>query len=193
MLTLWAAAVAAGFWGLWTYASTPGRAERAPATWPQDSQLARSPGRWTLVVFIHPRCPCTSASLTELEKLQAHLLEDIDIHIVSIQPRIGAEDWPDTPLVRRAAAIPGAIIGVDVDGHEARRFHARTSGETLLFDPHGRLAFHGGITASRGHEGDNPGSDAILALVAGQSSAAPLACPAFGCPLRSDRDLASSE
>ncbi len=42
-----------------------------------------------------------------------------------------------------------------------------TSGQVLLYDPSGRLAFSGGITAARGHVGDNAGSDAIVGLVMG--------------------------
>jgi hypothetical protein len=53
----------------------------------------------------------------------------------------------------------------DVDGAEARRFGAETSGHTFLFDSAGRLLFNGGITESRGHSGDNAGESAIVSLV----------------------------
>ncbi len=132
-------------------------------------------------MFVHPRCPCTQASLAELERLQARSAGLIDLRIVSLLPPGEASDWNDTPLSRRAAKLPGAIIVNDANGRESRRFRARTSGETLLYDPTGRLAYHGGITSARGHEGDNPGSDAIAMLVSGRP--APANCPAFGCPL----------
>ena len=45
----------------------------------------------------------------------------------------------------------------DDDGAEARRFGAETSGQTLLYDARGALAFSGGITGARGHAGDNAG------------------------------------
>jgi hypothetical protein len=48
---------------------------------------------------------------------------------------------------------------------EARRFHAATSGETFLFDASGKLLFQGGVTASRGHEGENIGRSTLTALV----------------------------
>jgi hypothetical protein len=135
-------------------------------------------------MFVHPRCPCTQASVAELERLQARSAGQVDLRIVSLLPPGADSDWSDTPLSRRAALLPGTLIVADKDGFESRRFRARTSGETLLYDPAGRLAYHGGITSARGHEGDNPGSDAIASLVSGDN--APTTCPAFGCPLFRD-------
>ncbi len=53
----------------------------------------------------------------------------------------------------------------DDDGAEAKRFGAETSGQTLLYDERGTLAFSGGITGSRGHAGDNAGRASLLALI----------------------------
>ena len=53
----------------------------------------------------------------------------------------------------------------DVDGLEAARFGVQASGQTLLYGANGNLQFSGGITASRGHSGDNLGRSAIVALV----------------------------
>ena len=44
---------------------------------------------------------------------------------------------------------------------------ATTSGHVLLYDAGGVLRFAGGITDGRGHEGDNAGLDAALALLRG--------------------------
>jgi hypothetical protein len=186
-LVLWGIVVAAGFWSLWSYAAAPGAAETAPPTWPAASALPRTAGRWTLVMFVHPKCPCTRASLTELEKLQAHAPQ-IDLRIVAILPDGTDAGWSDSPLIRRAKELPNSLVIGDHAGYEARQFRARTSGETQLYDQAGSLAYHGGITAARGHEGDNPGCDAIAALLAGKT--APASCPVFGCPLFSDRPQA---
>jgi hypothetical protein len=45
------------------------------------------------------------------------------------------------------------------------------------------LAFSGGITDSRGHEGDNDGADAILEIVSGPGVRAVARTPVFGCTL----------
>lgn len=135
-------------------------------------------------MFVHPHCPCTQASLAELERLQARVAGQMDLRIASLLPPGKNSGWSDTPLSQRASLLPGVMIAADNNATEARRFHAKTSGETLLYDPNGRLVYHGGITAARGHEGDNPGSDAIASLVSGGK--APTTCPAFGCPLFRD-------
>ena len=53
----------------------------------------------------------------------------------------------------------------DLDGQEASRFGAQTSGHTLLFGIDGHLLFSGGITSSRGHAGTNVGESSIIALL----------------------------
>jgi hypothetical protein len=45
----------------------------------------------------------------------------------------------------------------DPEGREAQRFGAATSGHTFIYDKNGKLLFSGGLTGSRGHEGDNIG------------------------------------
>ena len=71
---------------------------------------------------------------------------------------------------------------LDDDGREARLFHAATSGQAVLYDPQGRLLFSGGITASRGHSGDNAGRSSIVSLVhAGVPDRTETSV--FGCPL----------
>jgi hypothetical protein len=67
-------------------------------------------------------------------------------------------------------------------GQKPIAFGAATSGEALLYGPDGRLEFAGGITSSRGHEGDNPGADRIVSLVT-TGSAELATAPVFGCPL----------
>jgi hypothetical protein len=73
----------------------------------------------------------------------------------------------------------------DDDAVEARRFGVFTSGQSLLYAPDGALLFSGGITASRGHAGDNAGIAAIAALARGRG-AATTETPVFGCALRSE-------
>ena len=103
-------------------------------------------------------------------------------HVLFIKPAGTASDWTQTDLWRTASAIPGVTVHEDDAGNEARRFHLETSGNTALYDADGRLLFHGGITISRGHAGDNPGCSAIAALLV-EPQSSPVATPAFGCSL----------
>jgi hypothetical protein len=73
----------------------------------------------------------------------------------------------------------------DEGGVEARGFAARASGDVLLYSPAGKLLFQGGITGSRGHEGDNYGLSRLADLLAvpAAESAIPVTSRIFGCEL----------
>ena len=85
-----------------------------------------------------------------------------------------------------ASSIPGVEVREDVDGVEAARFGAETSGEVVLYSPRGRLLFRGGITGVRGHEGDNLGLQRLIAALSSASSppAAVAESQVFGCALK---------
>ncbi len=179
---VWASAVVAGSGVLWRHANGAGASGQAPATWPQSSSLVRSATSNTLVMFAHPKCPCTQASLGELAVLMARAGKGLETVVVFLEPEDAAGDWAQTANVEAASHIPGVVIRFDKGGCEARRFGAATSGHTNLYDAGGRLVFTGGITAARGHAGDNAGREAILGWHA--SGEAPRGeTPVFGCAL----------
>jgi hypothetical protein len=94
---------------------------------------------------------------------------------------------PDSELRNRVAALPDVESSDDEGGLEAARFAAQTSGQAVVYDVSGERAFQGGITASRGHEGDNAGRSAIEAFVADDDS--PHRTPVYGCALHDQRDI----
>jgi hypothetical protein len=185
---LWLLLVAGAMTLLAAYSNKPGTAGVAPTRWPSDSQIVRDPGRPTLLVLAHPQCPCTNATLGELELLIAQTQGKVNVHVVFVRPPGLPEELVKGDLWRKASAIPGVTIEVDNGNVEARRFHVETSGETLLYGPDGRLLFAGGITLSRGHSGDNPGRTAITALI-NRGSADQTTTPVFGCSLFAENCL----
>lgn len=82
-----------------------------------------------------------------------------------------------------------ATLLLDKTASEAKAFGAVSSGETYLFDRDGKLCFQGGITAARGHEGDNSGRESIEKILSGRQSAR-LNYPVYGCLLESKAALA---
>jgi hypothetical protein len=161
----WLIAAAAGSWAMMRYENAPGSAGDPPKVWPADSQIVRALDRPTLVMLAHPRCPCTRASIGELAKLVAACPTQARSYVLFAKPSGTEEGWEKSDLWQSAAAIPGVVVMCDDGGVEAKRFGVSTSGETLLFDADGNLRFAGGITLSRGHYGDNPGRDALTALL----------------------------
>jgi hypothetical protein len=181
-LAVWVVLVAGGFFALWRYkaaAAAPSETG-APAAWPLESRLQRSPDRATLILFAHPKCPCTHASVTELARLLARMHERVEARVAIVRPASAPADWDDTELVARAVSIPGATVSRDEGGVEAARFGVKASGHVILYDRSGRRIFSGGITSSRGHEGESFGLRRIDSLlttgVADRADA-----PVFGC------------
>jgi len=165
------------------FSAAPNRAGSPPALWPETSQVTHDPARPTLVMFVHPRCPCSRASIGELAILMAHCQGRVSAHVLFLNPKEEAADWVHSDTWREAAAIPGVAVYADKDGQDAQRFQVETSGDTVLYDANGHLIFHGGITMARGHSGDNPGRSELQALLLGEGSLQPANTPVFGCAL----------
>jgi hypothetical protein len=178
----WLGGIIAAMVVLTNYTHLPGHAGGSSPTWPLQSHIDRDPGRPTLVMFAHPHCPCTRATIGELDLLMAQSNGKLAATVVFIQPEGLPEEWVKGDLLRQASAIPGVRTVVDHEGMEVALFHAETSGYTLVYDSQGQLVFEGGITISRGHSGDNPGRRAIVALLEGKASG-PVETPVFGCSL----------
>jgi hypothetical protein len=118
-----------------------------------------------------------------LAEIMAREGANASVEVVFVKPEGAGPDWSHTALRQQAAAIPGVRL-IDDDGTLARRLGAETSGYVVLYDARGELLFSGGITRSRGHEGESAGRQAILALLKGEA-AAPVGArtPVYGCPL----------
>ncbi len=179
--TAWAISVVGAMLWLEQYANRPGQFGATPLVAP----IAWSHDAPHLVMFIHPHCPCTWASVGELKKILGAPHAPVHVEVVLVLPPGVPTDWEKTPLAAEVSAINGVQVRTDVGGAEASSFGAQTSGHVVLYAADGRLLYSGGITRSRGHEGDNPGSESVLALLNGRD-ADESARPVFGCPLVAD-------
>ena len=171
---------------LWKFEGTAGKSGHPPMQWQRSIPMALDPARPTLIMLVHPQCPCSRASLTELNHLAALCPNQAAISVLFLKPAGYPQAWADTDLWRQAAAIPGVTVRADDNGETARRFGAATSGETVLYAPNGQLLYQGGLTGARGHEGDNVGLSAVTALLRGQIKTSGQE-PVYGCPLTADR------
>jgi hypothetical protein len=180
--TLWLLLISAGMAALSIYAATPGREGRPPHQWPISSALRRASEASTLVMFVHPKCPCSRSSLSELAILLAHSSAKLHAQIIFLKPSGKSESWTRSDLWRAAEELPGALVVDDVSGQEADLFRVAVSGEIVVYDTKGNLTFYGGITSARGHVGDNAGCDALEAYA--RTGVSKLDhTPVFGCPL----------
>jgi hypothetical protein len=187
VITVWAVAAVGGICILERYAGAAGNAANAQPSFPSGSAVSRNNALPRLVMFLHPKCPCSRASVGELNRLMARYQGRVNVTVMMTRPEGAADGWEHTDLHRAADAIPEVTVRTDVDGHESRRFGAATSGQVFLYSGNGELLFSGGITAARGHNGDNAGRAAIEAILDSLASAGrPQNTAVFGCPLFDD-------
>ena len=179
----WAGTAVFGGYALLKYENSPGQVGQVRSAWPADSKVQLATDRPTLVMAAHSQCPCTRAGLAELAQLMAHVQGKVQVYVLFYSPRDSGADWQNTDLRRSAAQIPGVMVLSDIDGEEAQRFGAETSGHTFLFDARGRLLFNGGITGSRGHSGDNAGASSVVSLINNRRSERANSF-VFGCSLK---------
>jgi hypothetical protein len=182
----WLAASGWGMWRLAAYSLASGAQDTPSAQWPAGSATERNSGGFTIVIALHPECPCSEATVEELDRIIAHGAGRLQARLLFVELP-GLPPAEESKLWRRADRIAGVRLIKDAGGAEARRFSTRTSGDTRLYGPDGILLFHGGITAARGHVGDNPGQAAITALLKpGARLKTPILTPVFGCALWND-------
>ena len=164
---------------LWDDAAAPGAVGTTPATWPEETALPLAPTRTTLVMFAHPACACTRASMSELARLLTQVGTQVDAHVVIFRPAAPPPGWDETALAARAREIGADVIWDDA-GEEAQRFGAETSGFVVAYAPDQHLLYAGGITVARGHEGASAGFQRLLHAINATPRVASTAS-VFGC------------
>lgn len=180
--TLWCCAVCIGMVAMARFDWTDGRRGRCPETWPTDSPLARAADRPTLVVALHPLCPCGRATIDLLAEFVAADPGRLDLLFLFLMTDPPDPAWAQAPAWNTAREIPGARVIPDPRGVESARLGALTSGHALLFDPQGRCLFSGGLTLGRGATSAGAGLVAIKDALRGRAIRFPEA-PVFGCDL----------
>ena len=186
VLAAWATLVAAGQALLLEHSTAAGDPGHPPAVLSRELAQAL---RWDqtqplLLLAAHPQCPCLPATLAELQRALAGAAPPalrVLVHTPSSPPPAW-DSGGDAELRRRLPA--GAAID-DRDGALATALGLRTSGHVLLFAADGRLRFTGGVTAGRGHEGDNRAGRTLAAML-GDAGKPQASTAVFGCPLQAD-------
>lgn len=187
LLSIWFALVSLGFASLGAYGVARGEVLATPGQWPADLPRPAGP---TVLCFVHPRCPCSRATLAELNRLEDRLPGDLHLEYVLFQPKGAQGFWGDEPWrgLHRDGSTSNTRLRLDPGGELARRFGAATSGMILAYRADGELCFEGGITATRGHEGPSAAQDWLVAALAPESNLPVRPAPVFGCPILNPTD-----
>jgi hypothetical protein len=179
ILALWILLLAVGFGGLLRYEGASSPFKPAPAS----DGAPHTNSEASLIIALHPKCPCSRASVAELFKIYSHATNKFKITVLAYKPAAEADSWIETDSIRDLRRVHANIV-VDRDGAEAAHNGMTTSGQVILYDATGNLVFNGGITSSRGHQGDNFGEQAALDQINGVSQRLFVSKPVFGCSLQ---------
>ena len=164
---LWVGLIIYGF-GLWNaYDQRPGEVPEATAVAvPSISPI----GSWRVMMFVHPHCPCSRASVLELRRLLHQLAataaeESVQAVVFVVRPPDAPVGWEQGELLRALSLHQEVSVTLDCGGLEAKRWEATTSGHVIVLDPQGRVRFRGGITPGRGQQGSSLGSQRIVQMI----------------------------
>ena len=138
---LWGSLLVVGFLFLAQEEFTPVEASSPVTLFPASSAVRLVSDKLTLVLFAHPHCPCTRASLRELDGLLAETQNRVSVTVVFTIPDGVPVDWEQGDLWNSATRMPGLCVIRDQGGGEARQFEVEGSGHVLLYDPAGKLTF----------------------------------------------------
>lgn len=178
---------AIGFVQLTDYSSRPGHPGLVPNRLSDvalsDTSLSAgltTDGKPQLLLFYHPKCPCTTATVRILERLNPRFLEPIPITAIAYCADDEPDLWIQSRTTKALSSLDNVRIVIDKGGRLSKSFGATVSGHLLLYNPNGQLTFSGGITPYRGHEGDSPSSLDLLERINSPKDNC-MHWPVFGC------------
>jgi hypothetical protein len=186
VLATWATLVAVGQALLLEHTTAAGDPGQPPAALLQDLAAALKWDRTQplLLLAAHPQCPCLPATLAELQRALADAPPPV-LRVLVHTPSSPPPAWDARATSDLRRTLPAGAAIDDRDGALATQLGLRTSGHVLLFATDGRLRFTGGVTAGRGHQGDNLAGRTLVASL--RDAGKPQATTAvFGCPLQAD-------
>lgn len=175
-----------GVFYLFQYSAKPGASSKNSTIWPVGSHISKPKEKNTLVIFAHPHCPCSKATIRELERLIPHIKDKVDMHVVFVKPKNKNITWVKGSLWKQVQSLPSVHASIDQDGFESKVFGAKTSGQVYFYNSNNKLVFSGGITPSRGHEGDSLGRKYILDAIQSPTDEIKIS-QVFGCALVGDQ------
>lgn len=178
----WVGAAALGWSALFRHTYQPAATGEAVSRWPEAATPAPATAEYRIVVFAHPHCPCTRATLHKFDESLTRLPRETFLRFVFATAGLSPAAVAGSSNVASARRLPGVDVRFDHSGAETRRFGATVSGEVFVFDHAGRRVFHGGVTSGRGHEGDSAAQQELEGLVRGTARTSYTA-PVFGCRL----------
>jgi hypothetical protein len=184
VIVAWIGALLGCAWWQLGYELAPGASATCQSAAPYGA-LRAQPDRPLVVMALHPRCPCSRASVSNLEAGLTAWGADVQVRVLGVVPA-GVDpgpEWTASGVCRRAAGLGEGVLLEDDGGVIAGSLGMRTSGDVVAFDARGRVVFHGGLTTARGQAGPSEGVRLLIAALRSDGARPALTTPVFGCVL----------
>ena len=179
--TIWALSITAGFLSLIHYALASGKVGYG-TIWPNTTSIELDKKAPTLIMFFHPQCSCSKASVSGLIDIVRNAKNKINVIVVLYKPEEKLDTWITQSDIWKRLVENKIKVIIDTNGVESKKFNSATSGQTYLYETNGFAVFSGGVTPARGHEGDSRGKMAILNYVNNHTVITKITA-VFGCSL----------
>lgn len=183
LLTLWAVLIGSLLLWLGHYSMQEGDRGLVPRELDEPSGLVAH-------FFLHPQCPCSGASVEELDRLMTRLGAKSDLLVTAhvFEPENATNDWAGSEMVARLKRMPGVQVQMDPLGKQGETLGVKSSGHLLVYHD-GVLRFSGGLTALRGHAGRSDSGEAAYLALTGEHKnewMTDVDWVVFGCPILGD-------
>ena len=142
-------------------------AAAASPTWPGTGVLQLAADRPTLLMFVHPECACSRASIGELQQLMTDCKNHVAVHLLFFKPTESTRTngtipafWTDAKAIqaRDVRIDPGGTVGGGL-----RR--PKQADRSWYATPKVGSSLVAASPMDSGHFGDNAGLDAAIAIV----------------------------
>src|SRR6267142_2388289 len=135
-LLFWLALIASGQFWLLRYSFARGATASAPDSIPAFLNCSTTPSRPQLFLSLHPRCPCSRATVNELAKILTRVPNASEVTVLLYKPANEPDPWMNGTL-RDECRRMGCKIRADPGGLLASSLGSRTSGSVVLYDADG--------------------------------------------------------
>src|SRR5216684_2215682 len=92
-LLLWLGLIAGGYARLLRYSFAAGKASASPHIIPSSVAAQAPSARAQLFLALHPRCPCSRATLSELAKILSRAAQAGDVTVLMYKPANEPDRW----------------------------------------------------------------------------------------------------
>ncbi len=184
VVVIWITAMFGGAVVVARYGLGEGAKDRVLTCLPEDLRETSASDVQHLFVFLHPRCPCSRATVQEFLSIVDRIDDRCDCTAYLVCPGDTGREFAEGKILEALRTSKKINIVYDLGGDSAKRMGVRTSGHTFLFSASGNLLFEGGITGARGQIGENGGKHGLSDKLASPGKTL-FRWPVYGCPTQS--------